>query len=144
VNEIIIRPAELSPEGDLHFILSSWLKTYRESGKFTRRIKPQTFYQYHEERIKRLFDWPLAEVTIACTPQEPTVILGYRVSEEKDHVLHWLFVRPEFQKMGIAKKLLEGFPLGECHFTHWTINCDEKINRLLEENPRMNYNPYLF
>jgi hypothetical protein len=48
-----------------------------------------------------------AEVRIACLSHFPDVIIGYSVMTKKH--LHWVFVKPEYRKTGVATLLTKGF-----------------------------------
>jgi len=140
-NNVILRDAA---DEDKNFIISSWLKTYRTEGKFTRRIRPYVYFKEHEERIKRAL-WQ-AKARIACLEAEPEVIMGYAVwtPQAAHEVVHFVFVRPEFRNLGVARKLLSEVNLETCEFTHWVYKLDNVIDELLTQYPKMNYNPYLF
>lgn len=136
---VLIRPAILTEEGDKNFIISSWLKEYRDDSKFLRRVRPWVYYEEHHKRIHKALEQ--GSTLIAYRSEEPEVILGY---VNYDKILHWIYVRPEFRKEGVATQLLKDFDLTSCHFTHWTLSCDTLISRLLEKHPKMNYVPYAF
>jgi len=54
-------------------------------------------------------------------------------------VIHFVYIKPQFKKMGIAKKLFEASKLQETQFfTHWTFDVDELTQKL----PNLTYDPY--
>jgi GNAT superfamily N-acetyltransferase len=85
---------------------------------------------------------------VACDTVDPNVIYGYLVkgtylegSLGEVPVVHYLYVKAAFRKMGIARTLVEAskVPLDKFSFSHWTFAMDGLIERL----PGAVYIPYL-
>ena len=72
----------------------------------------------------------------------PDIILAYAIYETgmDGPVVHYIFVKPEFRQLGIAKQMISNLKisLDNCTFTHWTYPVDELIKKL----PNMTYDPY--
>ena len=105
--DLRIRAQEPSDRG---FLRSSWVENYREHScdKMTRRI-PGSEYRPRWSRIaERLLD--TAQVRVACAPDDPDTILGYIVWEPsrpgRPAILHWVYLRLEFQGFGLLDQLL--------------------------------------
>jgi len=132
-DEIEVRLAK--PE-DLNFIFSCWLRNYRHSSQFARKISNTVYYKYHHKVIERIIGRG-AQVRIAHQVGEPDIILGFACMEsfENTPVLHFIYVKKAFRGLGIAKKLV--WELENLQFTHLTENLD------LEKHPLFVYNPYL-
>lgn len=134
-NEIELRVAK--PE-DLNFIFATWLKSYRHSSQFARRISNTVFFTWHHKVIERLIGRG-AQISVAHPKGEPDVILGYGCAELFDGqpVVHFIYVKKPFRRMGVATKLLEG--LTPTLFTHWTADTEW----IVKKRPELMYNPYL-
>lgn len=94
-------------ENDYNFVLSTWLKSYRQNNESARHIKPQIYFANHKRFIDRILDD--SQCIIACNPEEPTQIFGYGVFEEAaDQValVHCIYVKLTYRRLGIGTDLL--------------------------------------
>jgi len=135
---IQVRPAS---EADKPFIFSSWLRHYKNRSYFAKRIRNSIYYKWHHLIVERALSSPNCVAMIAHPENEPDVILGFVVGEKSDEasVLHFIYVKPAFKRMGIAKHLLKKSGLENSDFfTHWTFDVDGLLAKL----PNMNYDPY--
>lgn len=123
---------------DLNFILSSWLKSYRQSSQFAKHIPSRLYFEWHQKVIKRILERQTTRVRVAYTPEAPEVILGYFVAEEQGDiwVAHYLYVKKAFRRFGIAKELFNN--VGYMEYTHMTDECRWILNKVLS----LVYNPY--
>jgi len=124
---------------DLPFIYSTWLRSYRHSSQFAKKLTNETFYDMHH----RIIDAFIARgglVYIAHPINEPGVILGYLCIEPNQSLVQYVYVKKAFRKMGIAKKLYESRKIQDSLiFTHWTTDTDWITKKLTN----FIYNPYL-
>jgi len=114
---------------DRSFILSSWLKSYRDTD-FARHISNDAYYAGQARLIDDLLDTSC--VIVASDPEYPTSIYGYVVY--KDNILHYLYTKYPFRRNGVANLLYEvaGRPAVA---THWTF--------VVPKLPfKLSYNPY--
>ena len=128
-------------ENDKPFIFSSWLKHYKNRSYFAKRIRNSIFYKWHHIIIENILDRPATVVMVAHPEGEPDVILGFIVGEvvPENSVVHFVYVKPAFKRMGIAKHLFKKSKLDQAEFfTHWTFDCDELLRKL----PNIVYDPY--
>lgn len=100
-----IRPMR---DGDVNFILSTWLRSYYEELKRYGQKgcpypKDDVFFQGHQEEIKK--NLPGMTVNICVAPDDDNQIIGWAATDNK--CLHYIYVKQVFRKMGVAKKLLE-------------------------------------
>ncbi len=99
---------EAVPE-DLNFIRKNWLKIGYDWIKRSHLVRPRAKY-YYESRDKwlaRLFEF--CPVVVACDKQDTGFIYGFVAGWAYDDgggICHFVYVRPEFRKRGLAKKLL--------------------------------------
>ncbi len=122
---------------DLNFILSTWLRGLYYGNDFFNLIDNHIYFVNYEFVIKRILQRPTTTINICCLKDDPSVILGYAVTEnnENKNVLHWCFVKNIWRGIGISKDLLD--PLDIKVVTHVT-------NRTMKEKPkRMEFNPFL-
>lgn len=136
---------------DEAFIFSSWLNNYRATSQFAKRVRNSVFYFWHHKVVTRILARLTTRIYVAVSPDAPDVILGWicveastvKIPDFKDHnrVLHYIFVKPEFRRFGIAKKLFEAAHLTQdtkAYFTHWT----HPVEPFLIKFPRFIYDPY--
>ena len=126
---------------DLNFILSKWLKNYKFSSRFTKKIKSDVYYKWHQLLIENIMGRGTSTILIANPIDEPGVNLGficYETTPEK--IIHYIFVKPEFRNFGIGRRMylksMEDKTVG--YFTHWTY----PIDTLEMKIPNLTYDPY--
>jgi len=131
---IEVRGAE---KDELNFVMHSWLRSLRSFEPFYRSMPGETYFREHGLRadaaLKRGY-------CLVVSPRDhPKIISGYIVWEtvmlrkEPTTIIHYIYIKENFRKMGIASLLIE------------TINTDRKFiasARGLAFRD-MDYNPYL-
>lgn len=101
-------------EDDRNYVLSSWLRSYAESGEF-RGVTRAVYFALYEPLVKRLLE--RSTVAVATLPEATDVVLGWMAIE--DDALHYLLVKPRWRKLGIAKWLLGSIgDVGGTVYTH--------------------------
>jgi len=105
------------PDGDdLHFVLSSWLQSYRLSSPCI-NIPPHVYFKEQESKIKNLI--VDSQLLIACNKLDPGQIFGWACFQPD--VFHYVYVKSTFRKNGIARELFRrsGMPTDkEFFYTH--------------------------
>jgi hypothetical protein len=128
---------------DIPFIFNSWLKAYKHSSLFAKRIKHEVFFKYHHAVVERII-YRIPLILIATPAGDSSTILGYIVSEALDcPTIHFCYVKAPFRRFGVARQLLGATlqQLGTSQvqdFTHWTKDMDWATEKL----PTLRYNPY--
>lgn len=138
-----ILPVKIRPptDQDIPFIFNSWLKSFRETGFLCNPVSNTIYFDSHHKLIQKILK--RATVFIACDERYPDQIFGYIVAEKIDgvFVLHYVYVKHNFRKSGIAKTLLNAFDhdatIGSC-CTHLTRVAERLI---LKYN--VIYHPYV-
>lgn len=129
--------------GDFNFIISTWLRSFKHSSYFAKRIRNSIFYLFHHEVVSRILGLHQTLTYIACDPLDVNVIYGYMVVGKHDEnpLLHYVYVKSAFRRLGIANTLLKeaGLDPDKLVFSHWTFETD----RLVEKFPNAVYIPYL-
>jgi hypothetical protein len=108
--EVVVREPQ---EGDVNFMLSTMLKGLYYGSKFWSEVDQESFFSHYEPFIKNLMI--ASSVKIACLEDDQDVILGW--SMFKQDVLHFVFVKKSYRKLGIAKLL---YPPGITTVSHIT------------------------
>lgn len=125
-----IRKMEPQDEG---FIYATWLKSYKNSSNFAKRIKNDVYYPKHHAIVSHILVKPSTHVLIAHTHKDPDHILGFLAYEDTDQgfVAHYMFIKAEFQRIGIGRKLFEmsGMAPDDLVFTHFTYAMDDFMNK---------------
>lgn len=140
MEEVIIRPME---QGDVNFVLSTWLRSYFYSIRAP--ILSWRYYAWQEERIRAVWKNPQSSTSMACLKEDPNVILGYLVQEERKDltpIIHFCYVKKPFRSEGIFKTLLKAASLDlnkKVFFTHLT----EDGIKILRKYPELFYAPDL-
>lgn len=128
---------------DKEFIFGTWLRSYKHSSDFAKRISNDVFFSTHHKIVELILAKPNTEVLIAHPVDEPNVILGYVVLERipNSEIVHFVYVKKAFRMMGIASYLFKGAGLyaGGFNFTHWTTS----VNHMFHKLDNVTYNPYL-
>lgn len=138
MSEVNIRPIE---EDDYAFVYSTWLRSYRFNSVFTRKLTNKVYYEWHHKAIERIFGRG-GFCIIACDTSDKNVVFGYIVGERTSSgdIIHFIYVKKAFRKLGIMAKLLDSVGFKGGLFTHYTEFCDEYLK---SHEGIWTYNPYL-
>lgn len=128
-------------ESDHAFIFATWLRCYRHTSYFSKRIRNPEFFKGHWKIVDAILKKPSTQVLIAHPRDDEETILGYLVCDlENRKLVHFLYVKETFRMMGIARKMMANLELEieKIFFTHWTYPVDEFMRKW----PDMIYDPY--
>lgn len=129
-DKITIRPMR---DTDRNFILSTWLKSHRQSEMVRHMSTDDYFKTTYNNIILKIID--ASDVLIACLIDDPDVIISYLVQE--DNILHYVFTKDPWRRLGIMKMLIKSSPEIK-YFTHWT----EPVFSLRVKYPDLIFNPF--
>ena len=126
-------------DDDKPFIFATWLRGYRSSSPSVDKVSSATYFAAQHRRIARLLQ--TSNVIVAVLPDAPAVIVGYAVVEVRGTtaVIHWAHVKGSWQRLGVARRMLEGLDASRCVFTHLTKSAAGLMRRF----PGLTFNPYL-
>ena len=128
--ELRIRPEART---DLHFILSSWKRSYFEALPW---LDSDTYYPMISERIDALRHSPRTITTVACSVEDDDFIFGWTC--RSGDLVHYVFVRQAFRGARVASRLTPPSTHEPIRTTHWTRPCEAYAIR----NPgRLIYTP---
>ena len=131
----------LATEPDMAYINDSWIRSYRQTSLWARRMKSETFYRNHRKIIHELLD--RCPTVVAYDPESPSHLLGFACGERWPEclVMHWITVKFPFRGFKLARVLMGAFEWKDTDpvvCTHWTTGMDDFRDRF-----RLVYNPYL-
>jgi len=137
----MIKFREYRKQTDESFIYANWLCHFFEQSYFAIRITDKIYFEGHRGVIDKLLQ--KSQTLMAVDEQDEDVIVGFMVYElSTEPVIHYIFIKEDFRKIGIGKKLLAKVTDGTFSFTHWSYDVD-KIEKKSTYQKRMIYNPYL-
>lgn len=112
-------------------VLKTWLLSYSQSA-FARQMRGGIFHRHHHALAEKLLTRGSLHVVspLDCESQ----YCAWALTEPG--VLHYVFTKPDYRKMGFARMLLAALPQG-FSYTH----CTREGMRLVK--PPAIYNPYL-
>ena len=111
--ELMIRPLQLDGR-ETGFVLDSWSRAVaRDSiwrievgrrGVARTPVPPSLSLYYHDIILKKILT--NCTLLVACDPDDPDVIWGYVAFTEENPVLHFVYVKGAFRRLGIGTRLL--------------------------------------
>lgn len=110
---------------DKNFIYASWLRGAYYGDTWFGDIPKNIFMTCYHKVLETILSRPGIDIKVACLKEDPEVILGYAVvlNTAPGPVLHWVFVKSAWRKIGIGKSLM---PDGLTAVTHLT-----KVGKIL-------------
>jgi hypothetical protein len=114
---------------DKPFIFSTWLKNYKATSTFAKRIPNDIYFKNHHAIIEHIMNKPDAVVLIAHSSGDSDQILGYLVYEDAPdgHLIHYAFTRDTFKAHGVARALFLYADIDPMRltFTHFTYDVND-------------------
>ncbi len=108
-------------EQDLPFLIDSWVRSCKTGSKHSKR-------QVVREQLYDL------GASVACWTEDPELIIGWRCSA--DRILHYVYVKRDYRREGVARLLLGGLLDTAVIYTHPTTRA---LRRKLP--PSWHYDP---
>jgi GNAT superfamily N-acetyltransferase len=122
-------------DSDMSFIYQSWLRGLRYSNDWFNTINHDAYYANYTKIVQNLLAQKETQVRVACLIEDPDVIIGYSVTRPEKQAIDWVFVKPHWRKLGIAKDLI---PKGLKWSTHITLP-----GNALRKKLGLDFNPFL-
>lgn len=91
---------------DRRFILATFLRGLYYGGSVFSNMPKPLFMKYYHTIGEKFLDEYAPYIRVACLKDDKDVILGYSVLNKDLTVLHWLFTKKSWRKIGIAKSLV--------------------------------------
>jgi len=123
---------------DLNFIYTKWCRTYRYKSAFGKLFNNNDifFKEYNHLIDGILSKYPYTKVRIAALTEDPSVIIGFCVSDS--NALHFIYVKAPFRNMGIGKDLYRDAGCPKT-YTHKTLS----ISYYCKMHPELTFNPFI-
>jgi len=129
-------------ESDENFLFSSYLKSFRCSSD-NLRMSNDIYYYNFKKLINKLIE--KSKVVILCDDEDDDLVYGYCIydSFEEILILHYVYIRYTFRKLGLARYLYE--TLKEGHEAVVSSHANKVFDDLRgsEKYRRIGYNPFL-
>lgn len=119
---------------DFNLIYATWLKGLLYGNEWFQQIDREAYYKHYHDVIEIVLNRPQTEISIACLKEDPDTILGYSIWERRDekNILHWVWVKPVWRKIGIGHDLM---PMPVHVVTHLTRTILQKKEKHILFNP---------
>ena len=105
---------------DLPFIYATWLNGLYFGNVMIGKTKRSVFYPQYKAVVQAIMAKPNLEVQVVCLKEDPDVIIAYAISEMHPRigrVLHWVFTRAIWRRMGIAKQIVPKDVVAHTHIS---------------------------
>lgn len=125
----------LASPSEYNFIYGNWLKHYRS--EIREQCPNEIFFKEHHKIIEAILK--RSQVMVAHDQDDTDHFFGFAVYEKHEGctILHFVFVKDTFRRLGVATKLLAD--LSEPFFyTHWTKRGVALLSKRISA-----FNPYL-
>lgn len=141
---ITFRPYD--PYGDEALIYATWMQGLYHGNDWFNLISREVYFTHYRKVLDHLMKRPGLEIKIACLKEDPGVVLGYSISEKS--ILHYIFVKPVWRQIGIAKALV---PTSIQSVTHMTKIAKSILKKKYPprhddewmDQSQMKFNPFL-
>ena len=100
---LVIRPFK---EEDHNFILATWLPGLYHGGAWYSEVPKDIFMKKYHNYLEQLLKHPNTDIKISCLNSDNEIIIGYAVLAKLPQALHWIYVKNDFRKIGVANKLI--------------------------------------
>lgn len=102
---------------DKAFIMATTLNGLWYGESWFSMIPKSVFMDNYKHIIEALVDNPLTVIKVACLIGDEDVILGYSILSTDLSIIHWVFVKRRWRKIGIARSLLPQYPTSVSHLS---------------------------
>ena len=130
--KIVVRPMVSE---DRPFIITTWLRGQifgcGKIDNFFVEVNGPILFKEYEKRVNEVLSDPFVDVLIASDQNKSVWACGYSVIIGP--AIYWVYVKPEYRNLGIAKKLIGDRDIKEvksytlagraiAHKKHWVFN----------------------
>lgn len=119
---------------DENYIYVHWLMGLRRDNDLFHLIPRDLYFKTYRAVISKIL--PRSKIRIACLKEDPEVIIGYSVYEPDR--IHWIYVKEDWRRIGLAKDLL---PEKMSSYSHVTKLALEIIQKKFTKRT-MTFNPF--
>lgn len=123
---ILHHPASKLPDAYRNLIYSKFLRSLKYGNFFFRQIDNDTYFKNYHDYISILMNRPTSVINLAVLTDDPDVVLGWCLRENK--TLHYVWVDKIQREQGIAKELCKEPFNTVTHMTHIGFDIFKKLN----------------
>jgi GNAT superfamily N-acetyltransferase len=122
---------------DLAFIYSTWLKGYYHGNEWFEKnhIDEESYHKIYHQVLEKILFKSNPTIKVAALSEDQDVVIGYSITSNNGTLLHWVWVRPVWRNLGIARRLIPSNVMEVSHLT--------KLARSLKPK-NWEYRPFLF
>lgn len=124
---IQIRPGMQSDHG---YIVRTWIESLRHGNDLYREIPEHILFENYRTLIGQIILKPGIEIKIACLREEPGLIIGFSISH--GNVLHYVYVREPWRRIGIAREIVSCETKYVTHITFIGMDIKRKKNLIFD------------
>lgn len=119
-------------EGDVSFVMSTWLKSLYYGNQYFRQIDKDAFFTNYADYIGKLLQQPGCFIRIACLHDDSDVILAYSVTSQD--TVHFCYTKKVWRRQGLAKALCQGAK---------RVSQITKVGNEIRLKKKLTFNPWL-
>lgn len=121
---------------DEDFVFSTFLLGLYHGDTWFSKIKKPVFLHHYRLILKQLLNHPNVKINVSCLKDDADVILGYSVLSKNEQILHWVFIKSAWRKIGIARSLVPNTINTVTHLTAVGLS-------LLKKYDNVSFNPFV-
>jgi len=91
---------------DSHYICGTWLPGLYYGNDWFKEIYKHAYFDKYIKVIKAILVLPGVYVNAVCLKEDMDVVLSYAVIGDDDETLHWVYTKPSWRKLGLAKAII--------------------------------------
>lgn len=112
---IKVRPVNPRSPDEWAFVSMNWRASFEPESQVARMCGAKAYKRFMTRYVEALRTETGAYTLIVTPDNDDDHFLGFAVAKEPE--LHYVYVKPEFRKTGLARALLEGRGIAEYTFT---------------------------
>lgn len=130
---ITIRLAEPT---DTNFIHATFLRGLYYGNSWFNLIPRDIFFPTYQKVVTALLASPNTLVTVACLKEDQDIIVGFSIISIDGEILHWVSVKKDWRRNGIAKALVPKNTKSVSHITKLGLELLPKLENVI-------FNPFI-
>jgi ribosomal protein S18 acetylase RimI-like enzyme len=117
---------------DYNLIIGTFLNGVKYGSSYFKSIDDDAFFHNYTKFVEYVtFN---SDVKICCLEEDEDVIVGYVLS--KGEVIHWIYTKPAFRKLGVANSLL-------AEISPTTTPTYTKVGYIIAKKKNIKLNPWI-
>lgn len=138
--------SRLAVNEDLNFILSSWLRSYRNT-YLVRFVNNDTYFSAQKRLIMRILEQ--RTVMVISSNEDSDQIIGYLVYgpyslNPTSVVLDYAYVKSPYRKMGFLRHMVDSVSLDYAKDTKYLCPIITQLSLKLQPKFGYTFNPYIY